>query len=321
MEYSVIIRTVGKAGKKYQQLLDAIATLDPQPKEVIVVLPEGYEKPSEQLGRETYYFSPKGMVSQRLHGIRMCKTPYALIVDDDISFDSDFVRKLHEPIEKRLCELSSGPLYSFLPEKGIKAFASMICGAALPTLFHKDRYVSVLRTAGYSYNRNLQLNKGYYEAQSLAWTCFYADVAALKRIGLEEEKWLDAGGYAAYDDQTMFYKAWLRGIKTIVVPDALYIHQDAKTSSTGNKSLVLHCLAKNRLVFWHRFIYCMERTMTGRIWAGMCISYRVVWAIAWAYADRVLRRYTQEDLNAVLSGYREGYKYINSQEYKRLPPI
>ena len=41
LDYSVIIRTTGKAGAKYQGLLDSIAGLEPQPREVIVVLPDG----------------------------------------------------------------------------------------------------------------------------------------------------------------------------------------------------------------------------------------------------------------------------------------
>ena len=47
IDYSVIIRTIGKAGEKYQNLLNSIAALVPQPKEVIVVLPEGYDEPAE----------------------------------------------------------------------------------------------------------------------------------------------------------------------------------------------------------------------------------------------------------------------------------
>ena len=76
INYSVIIRTTGKAGEKYRKLLNSIAALQPQPKEVIVVLPEGYALPETKLGWETFYHCPKGMVTQRLHGIKMCKTAY-----------------------------------------------------------------------------------------------------------------------------------------------------------------------------------------------------------------------------------------------------
>lgn len=322
IDYSVIIRTIGKAGEKYQNLLNSITKLVPLPQEVIVVLPEGYAEPEEKLGWETFYYSPKGMVSQRMYGINKCKTPHALICDDDVCFESDFVCKLHKPIAEGLCGLSAGPLYSFLPVKGPKATISALSGASAPTLFHHDRYVSVLRTAGYSYNRHLQPEKKkYYEAQSLAWTCFYADVSALRSIGLEDEVWLDANGYAAYDDQTMFYKAWLRGIKTMVVADAFYEHQDAKTSTRNNKPIVLRCLALNRIIFWYRFIYCMERNCFGRTWAKLCFAYRLVWDKAWAYFYYASKRYSKEDRDAVLQAHRDGWRYVKSEAYRKLPPV
>ena len=74
IDYSVIIRTTGRAGEKYRRLLSSIEALEPRPREVIVVLPEGYGLPSDRLGWESFYFCPKGMVIQRLHGIAMCKT-------------------------------------------------------------------------------------------------------------------------------------------------------------------------------------------------------------------------------------------------------
>ena len=98
IDYSVIIRTTGKAGEKYRCLLQSISKLEPQPKEVIVVLPEGYSLPEEQLGWEKFYFCPKGMVTQRMYGVEKCKTKYALNTDDDIAFEADFVKKLHEQV-------------------------------------------------------------------------------------------------------------------------------------------------------------------------------------------------------------------------------
>ena len=322
IEYSVIIRTIGKAGEKYQKLLDSITLLVPQPKEVIVVLPEGFDKPAERLGWETFYYSPKGMVSQRMYGIKLCKTPYALILDDDIVFDSDFVQKLHAPIELGLASLSSGPLYSFLPEKGIRAFINTVTGAAAPTIFHKERYVSVLRTAGYSYNRHLLPEKmRFYETQSLAGTCFYAEIAAMKKVGFDEEKWIDANGYSAYEDQTMFYKAWLRDIRTVVVSDAFYEHQDDKTSTKNNKQVVTRCLIINRIVFWHRFIYRMEKNFFAKAWARTAFAYRMTWLRLWACIDFARGRYKKEDVELVFKACREGWNYVKSEEYHSLPAV
>lgn len=322
IEYSVIIRTIGKAGEKYQNLLNSISALVPQPKEVIVVLPEGYDEPAEKLGWETFYYSPKGMVAQRMYGVAQCTTPYALICDDDVTFGPDFVQKLHEPIEMGLSGLSSGPLYSFLPEKGIRAVVNTLSGAATPTIFHKGRYVSVLRTAGYSYNRYLQSKKKrFYDSQSLAGTCFYADIAMLKRVGFDEEKWIDVNGYSAYEDQTMFYKAWLREIRTVVVADAYYVHQDAKTSTRNNKPIVTRCLIINRIIFWHRFIYRMEKTSVAKLWARLAFAYRMVWLRLWAYIDFARGRNTKDDVALIFQACKDGWAYTKSEEYRSLPAV
>lgn len=322
IQYSVIIRTIGKAGEKYQNLLDSIAALEPQPQEVIVVLPEGYSEPKEKLGWERYYYSPKGMVAQRVYGVARCKTPYALICDDDVSFDPDFVQKLHKPIEEGLAGLSAGPLYSFLPEKGVRSIKDILSGAAMPTIFHKDRYCSVLRTAGYSYSRNLDYEGiAFYNTQTLPGTCFYADVFALRYVMFEDEKWIDANGYSAYEDQTMFYKALLRGIKTVVVPDALYVHQDARTSTRNNKSVVMRCLAINRIIFWHRFIYSMEQSVVMKLWARICFAYRMFWLRSWAVIDYARGRYKKEDVRILLQACKDGWRYVRSTEYLELPSV
>lgn len=318
IDYSVIIRTTGKAKEKYAGLLSSISALDPQPKEIIVVLPEGYALPEEQLGGETFYFCPKGMVIQRMIGIQKCRTPYALICDDDVQFGPDFVQKLHDPLEKGMGGLSIAPLYSFLPQKGLRTVVDVVLGSGIPTVFHKDRYCSVLRTTGYSYNRKLDANKKYYTTQSAAWTCFYADINALRSIDFEDEQvWLDAHGYSALDDQTMFYKAWLRGIKTIVVADAFYEHLDARTSTRERREPVLFSRTFNRIVFWHRYIYLQEKRLFGKAWAKVCFAYYQT--INDIYA--LFRRIPSTETEIKRRARAEAKKYILSNAYRDLPPV
>ena len=163
VDYSVIIRTTGNAHEKYQKLLDSVSQLEPQPRELIVVLPEGYALPSERLGWETFLFCPKGMVRQRMAGIEACRTAYALICDDDVSFPPDFVRKLHAPVREGLGAFSAAPLYSFLPDRGAEAVVCTLMASAVPTVFHRaTRYVSVLKSTGYSYNRRLDRSSTRY---------------------------------------------------------------------------------------------------------------------------------------------------------------
>ena len=318
IDYSVIIRTTGKAGEKYRKLLASVEALEPKPREVIVVLPEGYALPEDRLGWETFCFCPKGMVIQRMTGIQKCQTPYALICDDDVCFAPDFVEKLHEPLKKDMGGLSIGPLYSFLPQKGLRAIVDAVLGSGIPTVFHKDRYCSVLRTTGYSYNRKLDTRKKFYETQSAAWTCFYADMEALRSIDFEaEQEWLDSHGYSALDDQTMFYKAWLRGIKTIVVADAAYDHLDARTSTRENPEPVLFSRAFNRVVYWHRFVYSQERTLPGKLWASLCFRY--YWLVNRMFD--LVRRTPQRERDIKSNAIREAKQYLCSDSYLALPPV
>lgn len=319
IDYSVVIRTTGKAKEKYAGLLASIAGLVPQPKEVIVVLPDGYDLPEEKLGWETFHFSPKGMVIQRMTGIQKCKTRYALVCDDDVQFGPDFVRKLHAPIAQGLCSITAGPLVSFLPKPGKETLLNILMSAAVPTLLHKNRYVSVLRSTGYSYNRNPDPAKQHhYPTQSAAWTCFYADVEALRSLDFEAEQiWLDRHGYSALDDQTMFYKAWLRKIPFFIVADACYEHLDGRTSTAGDASPFLFSTWFNRIVFWHRFIFSQEATVFGKLWAVLCFGYRLFWL--WLYY--VLKGVPAETRCIHAAGYRAGWRYLKSDEYRGLPPV
>ncbi len=323
MDYSIIIRTLGNAEKKYERLLESINKLEPPPKEVIVVIPEGYSLPKEKLGYETFYFSPKGMVKQRLYGIQKCKTQYALICDDDITFSSDFVVKLHEPIKKGICNISAGPLLSFLPKRGFESLFHALTGAAIPKLFDDGKYISVLPTSGYSYNRNIDTDsRNYYEAESLPWTCFYADIDALKKIKMEDEYWLDEHGYAAMDDLTMFYKAKILGIKTMVVSDAIYQHLDARTSRNREevKKQVAFCLEYNRYIFWHRFIYSQDKGLKKFI-DMLCFGYYYLAKEFYFVLQRVRGNLSEDGYDEKHNAIRQAKMYLKSEEYKRLPKV
>lgn len=313
IDYSVIIRTTGKAGEKYQKLLDSIAALEPQPREVIVVLPEGYDLPSEKLGWETFCFCPKGMVIQRLYGIVQCKTKYALISDDDIAFEPDFVQKLASPLETGKYGISAGPLPEFFPVPGLSTIMSVLTGAAAPTIFHRDRYNTVLKTTGYSYNRHLVPGR-LYETQSAPWTCFFADVEKLRSIRFEDELWLDKNGYSAHDDTAMFYKAWLRGVTPVIVADAPYHHLDAKTSTRGNTEKAMYATGFNKVVFWHRFL-------RGGAWSSLCIRYRLAAEKLYKRLNLLRGRNTKAEFDAFYDGIQAGWDWLKSEEYRKLPNI
>lgn len=327
INYSVVIRTIGKAGEKYQKLLTSIERLEPKPIEVIVVLPEGYALPKERIGsglEETFIYCKKGMVEQRLVGIENAKGEYLFVCDDDVMFDKDFIQRLYKPLNKGIAKISAAPLISFLPQPGIRSIYNNISSSAVQTIFNKNKYVHILKSSGWSYNRNLDFdNEVYYETESLPWTCFFAEKKALDSINFRSEIWLDKYGYASMDDQAMFYKAYLMGIKSVVVSNAKYIHMDAMTSRKEDNKIadrVFFASGFNRFVFWYRFIYCNG----GFILKCLSISsflYYILFNTVYLTLKGIKNKEFIRRNKLIYKGYREAKKYIKTSEYKSLEKI
>lgn len=327
VKYSVVIRTIGKAGEKYQKLLTSIENLVPRPIEVLVVLPEGYELPKERIGKgleETFIYSKKGMVEQRTFGIENAKGDYLLVCDDDVIFEKDFVQKLYKPIKKGIAKISAAPLFSFLPQPGIRAIYNNISSIAVETIFNKDKYIHILKSSGWSYNRNIDTNnEKYYETESLPGTCFFGEKKALEYINFRDEIWLDKHGYASIEDQTMFYKAYLMGIKSVVVSNAYYEHMDAMTSRKENNKIqdkVFFASGFNRIVFWHRFIYSNEGFI-GKILSVLSLLYYIFFNTIYLLLKGIKNREFLKRNKLIYKGFREGIRYIKNDEYKKIKKI
>ena len=321
LSYSVVIRTTGKAGEKYARLLASIEALEPRPQEVIVVLPDGYDLPPERLGWETFHFCPKGMVTQRLFGIRVCRTPYALICDDDVTFAPDFVKKLAGPVLDDSFGLSAGPLLEFFPPKGIQTLFWALGAAAVPAHNPNAPYTAMLRSTGYVYNRKIDLeHMRIYEAQSAPWTCFFADIEKLRSIRMEDELWLDKLGYSAHDDTVMFYKAWLRGIRTAIVSTAAYQHLDGKTSTRGRPVQVKRSMGFTRTVLWHRFFY-QRASLPGKLWAVLCYSYRTLFQFLVDLVRCCIGKRPLTECKAFVEGVGIALKWMKTEDYKTLAPL
>lgn len=319
IDYSVIIRTIGTANSTFDRLMDCIFLLNPKPAEIIVVLPLGVD--IEKRTGVKYLHCEKGMIKQRLYGLNACKTPYALFCDDDVVFPPDFVQKLHLPVEKGLCSFSSAPLLDFLPKKGIIEMLYMITGATSPTIFHRDKYVNILSTTGYSYNRNIK-RFAYMYADSLPWTCFYAKIQDFKDVHLEDEIWIDKKNYASMDDQVMFYKAKLLGFKTMVVTNVEYQHLDARTSRNTNavKVNVAYAMEFNRYVFWKRFIFDLDSGLKKK-WDIICIYYYFFWKKKYNFVRYILKRMNKEAYLAKKRALYDAKKYVRSDEYKTIKSV
>ena len=79
-DYSVVIRTLGRAGALYQKTLDSICSQTIRPQNIIVYIAEGYVLPKETIGIEQYVYVPKGMVAQRALNYDEVQTEYCLFL-------------------------------------------------------------------------------------------------------------------------------------------------------------------------------------------------------------------------------------------------
>lgn len=322
ISYSVAIRTLGTSGEKYEKLIDSILKQTVQPEKIIVVLPEGYSAPQYKTEYVEIVHSQKGMIIQRLKALEYITSKYTLFCDDDVEFDELFVEKLAKPLQEGKFYCSAGPLLEFFPPKSTKYLLASILGGACVMLHgKKNTYVRILKTGGWSYNHDIDMEKTkYYYTESLPWTCFFIDTDVMKLIHFEDEMWSELHGYAAFEDRAMFYKLLKNGYKSCVVSDAVYIHNDGKTSVKELKLEPLYARSFNHYVFWHRYIYMLEFGVNKMI-ARICIAYYMHIQKIYNWLRLKRGNISREAYSVILNGFKDARKYVNSAEYKRLPSV
>lgn len=273
MEYTAVIRTLGKGGDYYQKTLDSLILQSIPPSAIIVYIAEGYALPTETVHREQYVYVKKGMVAQRALQYTEVKTEYILFLDDDVYLPPTGVETLYHELLQYKGDVIS-PYVFYNHKKSIKEKIRLaVFGREVCRLFGNRWGFKVLSTAGFSYINNPK--KAVYESQTNAGPCFLCRKKDFLKIKYEDELWLDETPYAFPDDQVMFYKMYLSGLNILTSYDSEIIHLDAG-SSTGNVDRtckVIYSEYRNKLIFWHRFIYSNEKNYLLRLWKIVCIIY------------------------------------------------
>ena len=310
MQYTVAVRTLGKAGDKYRRLLESVDALQPKPKEVIIALPHGYELPPEQLGYEKFIFVPKGMVSQRVFVLEYVSTDLILFLDDDVEFSQDMFSRLFHSMEKNNCHIVYPICSYFVPDRILVMIYLAMIGAAFPMIFGRSKYrIKVLRSAAYSYN--LKMDKPSYEALSGPGVCFLTTREAFEMINfIDESRWLDMMGYAFGDDQTMFYKYHLVGYKILAVPGIRISHLHAKTTFRGRAKMGYY-FTFFRYIFWYRFIYSRSKKNFFDVVPFYCCLFQYL--LFWPMAMCLLKRTNPlKALSYAVKGYLAARKMIHA---------
>lgn len=325
MEYSVVIRTLGTAGEKYQQTLNSIASQTIKAKEIIIVLPFGYDLPKEKLGYEKFVFSPKGMVSQRVTGFNECKTDLILALDDDVFFDPNFIEEMTQtllttnadfvsPIIRDISTTSGHNIHPPYKSK-ILNIKDWLLGISYKKSL-KNRFVTIVNNSGgFTVNTNIQPNIQYYN-QSGQGACLFGKTQKIKDIHFEDELWLEDTKYALPDDMVMFYKLYLYGNKIAMNFNVRFIHLDAGSSLMNENKKInnIFASARNGYIFWYKFIYQMRKKKFKTI---LAMSRRIFFTCFFSFVKGIIKC-NFKYFRTYIKGYIDGYRYVKDSQYKPL---
>lgn len=275
LDYSIYIRTLGKGGEKYKCLLHSIDSQTIKPKEVVVVLPNGYNEPNEKLGYERFAYCEKGMVKQRLFAFNAAKAPYILLLDDDVEFEPQFVEKLYQTMISVNADCCIAKMNNDAEDQStIKRLIFQLIGSTVYKNTHDQFFYKINLCGGYVVNTGYDPSKPVYSQTGHGSHCF-AKTEALKDIHFEDELWLEDSGYALPDDQVMFYKLYLSGHNISVCLDTYFRHLDAASTNDGKRYLkIAQAKAGNFLIFRYRFIF-LRHSGWKRYWSAFLAISRI----------------------------------------------
>lgn len=253
MDYTAVIRTIGKAGEMYRMTLDSLLKQTIKPSGIIVYIAEGYQIPKETVGVEKYVYVKKGMVAQRALNYEDVETDYILFLDDDVYLPPDGVEHLWMALKQEKGDVIAPDVFKNAERTLIQEIVLSLSGRIWVRRNDSEWGYKVMRNGGYSYNKHPQPTM---KSQTNAGPCFLCKKKDFTKIRFDRELWLDEMPYALGEDQTMFYKMFLGGLTVLTSFDSGIIHLDAGTSIRNErKEMVLaYCDCRFKTIFWRKFL-------------------------------------------------------------------
>lgn len=112
---------------------------------------------------ERFALSEKGMVRQRVFAINDAKTPYVLLLDDDVEFEPDFVAKLLNTMTEAQTECCVAQVFSIVPGVSrLKKIINHMISSVVYKNTHDQFYRKINLCGGYVVNTGYDPNKPVY---------------------------------------------------------------------------------------------------------------------------------------------------------------
>lgn len=316
MEYTAVIRTLGRAGVKYQSLLDSLIKQSIRPAAIIVYIAEGYAIPKESVGVEEYVIVKKGMVAQRALRYDEVHTEYMLFLDDDVFLSEDSVERMYNALLDNDAQVISPDTFDNAKRSFLGTCLMTVSGRMLARRDDGKWAYKVMRNSGYSYNS--APSKDIYLSQTNAGPCFFMKKNDFLKIHFEEELWLDRMPYALGEDEVMFYKMYKMGLKQLTFFNSGVKHLDAGSTMLPyeKEKMLIGSDFYFKVVFWHRFIYAPEGNLTVRLWSMISLGYALLFTL---FISIVKMKWNI--LKIKWNSIRKAFLFIRSREYKSIPLI
>ncbi len=315
MIYTAVIRTLGTAGEKYQQLLDSLQAQTIAPKAIIVYIAEGYPLPKETIGTERYVYVKKGMVAQRALPYDEVETEWMLFLDDDLLLAPDTVKRMFTLLIENQADVISPDIFPNAQRPFAAELMMTLSGRMRARRGDSKWGYKVMRTAGYSYNKDVK--QGVRWSETNAGACFLCRKSDFLSIRFEEELWLDAVPYALGDDQVMYYKMFLHGLKILTWYDHQIQHLDGGGNLSPEKErMLIYCDFRFKTIFWHRFIYKHASGLSRRVWSAIAISYFLLFSFIIS-----MMKCEFQILSIKKRAIRDAWSYMKTEDYLKIDSI
>ena len=200
-DYSACIRTLGKAGEKYQILLDSLKRQTIQPRKILVYIPCGYDLPKGTIGIEQYVRSEKGMVHQRSLPFDEVDTTWILFLDDDVYMEDDAVERLFAGLEAEHGDAISANVFR-IQESG---WRGRLRAAIWFTFPRCDDGWSIKLWHNGSHTYNNHPSKPVLPSQSAAGLTVLIRKDVFLSVHFEDERWMDDFRYPLGEDRALAY--------------------------------------------------------------------------------------------------------------------
>lgn len=318
IEYSVAIRTLGKAPDTLRDELVSLHSQTIPPKEIIIYIAKGYPRPAFTIGIEQYVEVNKGMVAQRALDYNEITADLVLLLDDDVEFDHDVIERTID-----LMVATSADCIAFDTFRNHEmSIASKLRSAIFSFVFPRidKRWAFRIHCNG-SFSYINSPDNGCYPSMSAAGPASLWKKTSLLKMRFADELWLDRMGFAYGDDELEFYKLHINGGKLMVTFDAGVRNLDAKTASGSyHKSQdKFFTMAMANTVRWHRMHYKSAGSPLSAFRNLCAFTLKMMWQTAIISLTSVASLQFKSPA-CFIKGIYKGFRYIKSDDYNKIPP-